>query len=90
MLDSELQVELEMEDPGPGERLALEDRSVKAPPPPVRPAGQRKPKYRAHGKQPWGALRKIQRMRETMSRLRPSTRSSTTTLCFLQTNCNNG
>ena len=62
MLDAELQVELETEDPGPGEWLALEDGSVEDPP--QQPAGQRKPKYRAHGKQPWGALRKTQCMRQ--------------------------
>ena len=55
-------MELETEDPGPGEWLALEDGSVEDPP--QQPAGQRKPKYRAHGKQPWGALRKTQCMRQ--------------------------
>ena len=56
LLNEEIEVELERVDPGPGERLALEDGSVEDPPQPAA-VRQRKPRYRAVGKQPWGALR---------------------------------
>ena len=62
LLNEEIGVELERVDPGPGERLALEDGSVEDPPQPAA-VRQRKPRYRAVGKQPWGALRSAQCMR---------------------------